>query len=60
MYQESFETVQSLMKSGVIDWIRFQKNGKILIKFSIEPNKIIFDKNIPVIDILEFIESYEK
>jgi len=60
MYEEAFKAIQGLMKSGVIDWIRFQKNGKIHIKFKIEPNKIIFDKNTPTVEILEFIEIYEK
>lgn len=60
MYQEAFETIQGLMKSGVIDWIKFCKNGNLHIKFKIEPSKIVFEKGTAVVEILEIIEGYEK
>jgi hypothetical protein len=60
MYQEAIDYIMSLFQSGVIDWIKFYKNGNIGIKFKIEPSKILFDKNTPSETILEFIENYEE
>jgi len=59
MYQEAFEAIQGLFKTGVIDWFTFYSSGSLGIKFKSEDLVKIFKKGYTSVEILECIEKYE-